>query len=222
MTKGIFITATGTDIGKTYVAALMIKKLRSSGRNAGYYKAALSGASSVENSDAGYVNRVANIGQEEETLFSYLYSNAVSPHLAAKLEGNPAEISKIITDYTKVRELYDYVTVEGSGGIICPIRYDDTTHILLEDIVKALGLNTLIIADAGLGTINAVTLTAEYLRSRGIGIKGVILNRYTGGIMQDDNITMIEKIAKIPVLSLVKPYADEIEMSADEIEALYE
>lgn len=222
MTKGIFITATGTDIGKTYVAALMIKKLRSSGRNAGYYKAALSGASSVENSDAGYVNRVANIGQEEETLFSYLYSNAVSPHLAAKLEGNPAEISKIITDYTKVRELYDYVTVEGSGGIICPIRYDDTTQILLEDIVKALGLNTLIIADAGLGTINAVTLTAEYLRSRGIGIKGVILNRYTGGIMQDDNITMIEKIAKIPVLSLVKPYADEIEMSADEIEALYE
>ena len=63
MARGLFITATGTDIGKTYVTALIVKKLRSLGLNAGYYKAAVSGAESVSESDAGYVNRVAQIGE---------------------------------------------------------------------------------------------------------------------------------------------------------------
>ena len=125
-------------------------------------------------------------------------------------------------DYRKVRERYDYVTVEGSGGVVCLIRWDDTAHILLEDIIKAMELNTIIVADAGLGTINAVTLTAEYLRSRGIGVKGVILNRYSGGVMEEDNITMIEAITKIPVLALVQERVGEIELSVEEICALYE
>ena len=58
----------------------------------GYYKAAVSGAESVSESDAGYVNKVAQIGEREELLLSYLYKTAVSPHLAAQIEGNPAEI----------------------------------------------------------------------------------------------------------------------------------
>lgn len=102
MAKGLFVTGTGTDVGKTYVTALIIRKLRQTGRNAGYYKAALSGAASIENSDAGYVNRAAGIGQARETLLSYLYHSAVSPHLAARLENNPADIYKIISDYKKV------------------------------------------------------------------------------------------------------------------------
>ncbi|GHU42060.1 ATP-dependent dethiobiotin synthetase BioD [Clostridia bacterium] len=251
MAKGIFITATGTDIGKTYVTGLLIKKLRLGGVSAGYYKAALSGVGSVaefsenngvyaeateypasgeatteilENSESDeiYVNRIAAIGQAKETLCSYSYAPAVSPHLAARLYGNPPELSKIMQDYHNVRECYDYVTVEGSGGVVCPIRWDDRSHILLEDIIKEMQLNTIIVADAGLGTINAVTLTAEYLRNRGIGIKGVILNRYTGGFMQEDNIVMIEAIAKVPVLALVGKGAEEIELSVDKIKEIYE
>ncbi|GHU59144.1 ATP-dependent dethiobiotin synthetase BioD [Clostridia bacterium] len=227
MAKGIFITATGTDIGKTYVTALLIKKLQSEGVTAGYYKAALSGVDLTEKTketaenDADYVNRTANIGQTKGTLCSYYYSPSVSPHLAAQLCGNPAELSKILFDYHKMRESYDYVTVEGSGGAVCPIRWDHTAHILLEDVIQAMQLNTIIVAEAGLGTINAVTLTAEYLKNRGIGIKGVILNRYSGGVMQEDNIVMIEAIAKLPVLALVREHAKEIELSAEEIKKLY-
>lgn len=221
MAKGIFVTATGTDIGKTYVSALITKKLRTNGLNTGYYKAVLSGASSIADSDAGYVNRIANIGQAHETLLSYFYRQVMSPHLAAKLDGNPAELAHIINDYERVKAVYDFITVEGSGGIVCPIRYDDTV-IMLEDIIIALGLNVLIIADAGLGAINAVALTASYLKSRRLGIKGVILNRYTGGLIQEDNILMIENMIKLPVLALVTPGADEINMSVAELEALYE
>jgi dethiobiotin synthetase len=210
MRKGIFITATGTDIGKTYVTALLIKKLRNLGMNTGYYKAALSGAENIAGSDAGYVNSVAQIGQEPKTLLSYLYKNAVSPHLASKLEGNPVELGKVMTDFAFIGKKYDYVVVEGSGGIVCPIRYDDTDRIFLEDIINALKLDTLLVADAGLGTINAVVLTVEYMRQKNIGIKGIILNRYTGTIMQKDNVKMIEEITRLPIVSLVEPDAKEL------------
>ena len=59
MAKGIFVTGTGTDVGKTYVTALIVKKLADAGIHAGYYKAALSGAESIEESDAGYVRKTA-------------------------------------------------------------------------------------------------------------------------------------------------------------------
>ena len=165
MSKKIFITATGTDIGKTFITALIVKKLRDAGYNAGYYKAALSGAEITENGlipgDAYYVNKVANINETMNNLVSYVYKEAVSPHLASKIEGNPVEMNKVVEAFNNALSKYDYLTMEGSGGIVCPIRYDNK-KIMLEDIIKELGLSTIIIADAGLGTINYVVLTIEY------------------------------------------------------------
>lgn len=221
MSKGLFVTATGTDIGKTYITALMVKKLKEAGYCAGYYKAALSGADSIAESDAGYVKKISGISQQDETLLSYLYKNAVSPHLASKVEGNPVTLEKVKEDYCRVLEDYDYVTVEGSGGIVCPIRWDDEKKILLEDVIKVLGLSTVIVADAGLGTINAVVLTVEYLQNHGIEVKGIILNHYTGGIMQEDNIKMIEELTKIPVVALVREGAEELEIKVENLVALY-
>ena len=192
MARGLFVTATGTDIGKTYVTALIVRKLRSLGLNAGYYKAAVSGAESVSESDAGYVNKVAQIGEREELLMSYLYKTAVSPHLAAQIEGNPAEMSVIKSTFAKVCEQFDFVTTEGSGGIVCPIRKDEKSTIFLEDIIRELCLPSLIVADAGLGTINAVVTTVEYMRARNLPINGIILNRWNGDVMQRDNIAMID------------------------------
>lgn len=63
----------------------------------------------------------------------------------------------------------------------------------------------MIIADAGLGTINSVVLTVEYLKHQNIKVQGIILNNYTGGIMQEDNIKVIEDLTDIPVIALVKP-----------------
>ncbi len=219
--KGLFVTATGTDIGKTYVTALMVKKLKEAGYSSGYYKAALSGADSIADSDAGYVKKISGIAQPDETLLSYLYQTAVSPHLAAKLEGNPVDLQKVQKDYQNVLKVHDYVTVEGSGGIVCPIRWDEQQKILLEDVIKALELNTVIVADAGLGTINAVVLTAEYLRNHGIEVKGVILNHYTGDTMQKDNIRMIETLADVPVVALVRDGTDELEIETEKLEMMY-
>ena len=65
MGRGLFITGTDTDVGKTYVTALLVKTLRSAGYDVGYYKAAISGARTVTESDAGFVNRFAQICEPE-------------------------------------------------------------------------------------------------------------------------------------------------------------
>ena len=221
MSRGVFITATGTDVGKTYVTALLVKKMRESGYNTGYYKAALSGAERVCDSDAGYVNRIAGIGQPEETLVSYIYKTAVSPHLAAKLEGNPPELEKIKSDYAKVSRKYNYIAVEGSGGIVCPVRWDESAHILLEDVIKVLGLGAVIVADAGLGTINSVVLTVEYMKNREIDVRGIILNHYNGSLMHRDNAAMIEQLTGAQIISKIGENDEDLDVSGELLETLF-
>ena len=223
MAKGIFVTGTGTDVGKTYVTALIVKKLADVGIHAGYYKAALSGAESIEESDAGYVKKIAGITQEDSSLLSYLYQNAVSPHLAARIEGNPVDTETVKADFDRVKKEFDYVTVEGSGGILCPLRVDETGELWLEDVVKALNLGCLVVADAGLGTINSTVLTVEYLRARNIPVKGIILNHYhPGDVMEEDNRLMCEKRAGVPVVACVADGDRELNMDGQALAALYE
>ena len=226
MSKGIFITATGTDIGKTFVTALIVKKLRDAGLNAGYYKAALSGAEEQPDGswlpgDAAYVAKVSGMQEKGEELVSYIYKTAVSPHLAAMREGNPVELDKVKDDFAKAQAKYDYVTMEGSGGIICPIRWDEQ-HILLEDVIKAVGLGTLVISNAALGSINACVLTIAYLRQKSIPVRGIILNNYDGSdFMQADNKKMMEAITGVPVLAEVKPNDTELDIDVEVLKGLY-
>ena len=226
MSKGIFITATGTDIGKTFVTALIVKKLRDAGLNAGYYKAALSGAEEQPDGswlpgDAAYVAKISGMQEKGEELVSYIYKTAVSPHLAAMREGNPVELDKVKDDFAKAQAKYDYVTMEGSGGIICPIRWDEQ-HILLEDVIKAVGLGTLVISNAALGSINACVLTIAYLRQKSIPVRGIILNNYDGSdFMQADNKKMMEAFTGVPVLAEVKPNDTELDIDIEVLKSLY-
>ncbi len=225
MSKGLFVTATNTDVGKTFVTALIVKKLREAGYNAGYYKAVLSGLEKTEagllSSDAGYVKQVAGIDEDLPNLVTYVYENAVSPHLAAQLEGNPVEMPVVKAAYAKAAAKYEYLTMEGSGGIMCPIRYDSTAHIFLEDVIKELNLGTVLVANAGLGTINAVVLTVEYMRHRNIAVRGIIFNHFHSSVLELDNKKMIEEITGIPVIALVQEGDTEVSMDADKLAALY-
>lgn len=221
MSKGVFITGTGTDVGKTYVSALLVRSMLEKGYPCGYYKAAVSGASSLEESDAGFVKRFAKLTQADNTLLSYRYQAPVSPHLAAQWEENPVCMEKIRRDYMAVCGEYPFVVVEGSGGIVCPLRWEKTEHILLEDIVTELSLPTLVVADAGLGTINTSVLTVHYLKSRNIPVKGIVLNHFTGTSMQKDNAKMIEELTGIPIVSFIKENDQTLSLSKDRLEMLF-
>lgn len=217
MSKGIFITGTGTDIGKTYVTALIVKKLRDLGLNACYFKAAVSGNEKNNNvlipGDAEYISKVANIKEDLSKMVPYVYENAVSPHLASQIEGNPVDMDVVKKYYKNISEKYDYIVMEGSGGIVCPIRFDKK-KIWLVDIIKELSLDTIVVADAGLGTINNVVLTIEYMKQRNINVRGIILNHYNkGNLMEEDNKKMIEYCTNIPVIACVGK--DEKEINID-------
>lgn len=227
MSKNIFITGTGTDIGKTYVAGLIVKKLADSGLSAAYYKAAMSGNERREDGslipgDALSVKNRSGISQSLESMCPYVYENAISPHLASRIEGNPVDMQVVKSGFEKLDAEYDYMTVEGSGGILCPICFDEC-KIQLEDVINELGLSSIIVADAGLGTINGVVLTAEYMKARNMPIKGIIFNNYhPGDVMEEDNIKMCEYMTGIETIACVKPGDEELNVDINKLVAVYE
>lgn len=229
MSKNLFITGTGTDVGKTYVTGLIIKKLREQGLNAAYFKAAMSGNQRADDGslipgDAVNVKKLSGISQPTAEMCPYVYENAYSPHLAAKIEGNPVEMSVVKTAFAEVCQKYDYVTAEGSGGIICPIAYNPPqSKIQLEDIIKELKTPCLIVADAGLGTINSVVLTVEYMRNRHIPIKGIIFNNWNpDSVMEQDNLQMCQYLTGEKVIACVPEGVKNLDIDPQVLISLYE
>ncbi len=227
MSKNLFITGTGTDVGKTFVTGLIVKKLAQCGKNPAYYKAAMSGnvrdaEGKLIPGDAAWIQKVSGIAQPLEEMCPYIYEHAYSPHLASRIEGNPVCMDVVKRGFELVSSKYDYVTMEGSGGILCPICFDEA-KIQLEDVIRELKLACLIVADAGLGTINNVVLTVDYMRARSIPVKGLIFNHFhPGDVMEEDNRRMCEYLTGLKVLAFVKDGDTQLDMDAELLLSLYE
>ena len=217
MSKNIFITATGTDIGKTYVSALIVKKMRESGFDCGYFKPVLSGVEEKNGkltaSDCNYVVSTANIPTSADECVSYWWKEAVSPHLAAKRQNQEINIAKIKKDFENTKNKYDYLLVEGAGGITCPLRLENGEKYLLKDLIKELDTSIIIVADGGLGTINSILLTVAYAHNNGINIKGIILNNYEpSNFMHQDNLKQVEYLTGVKVVATVEKGQKDIKL----------
>lgn len=214
----LFVTATGTDIGKTYISALILKSMKDAGLNCAYFKPVLSGAKMglngrLEESDVNYVVRNANLPQEPEECVTYWWEEAVSPHLASVRAGDYIDTKKILDHYKRLADKYDYILTEGAGGITCPLRLQNGEKYLLKDLIKELETPVVIVADAGLGTINSVLLTTEYAKNNGIEIRGIILNNFEReNFMHKDNLEQIEYLTGIRVVLAVEKNQKDIEL----------
>ena len=220
--KSVFVTATGTDVGKTYISELLVKKMRDFGLNCGYYKPALSGAikqhdGSLLPGDCDYVVSTSGLNVEPVSCVSYCFEEAVSPHLAAERQGVRIDKNVIKTDFENRTHLFDYLVVEGAGGITCPFNMKEE-QLLLPDIIKFLGLDVVIVADGGLGTINSVLLTVEYAKAKGLNIKGIILNNYDEyNFMHVDNKCQIERLTGVKVIAEVKKGEKDLNISEHDL-----
>ena len=227
MSKNIFVTGTGTEIGKTYVAGLLVKKLHEAGEKSAYYKAAMSGNDKDADGnlipgDAKFVKELAGIDQDLNEMCPYVYERAYSPHLAAQIEGHPLDLNYAVEKFEDLKGKYDYITLEGSGGILCPLRFDDE-EIYLEDFVKKAKLSSIIVADAGLGTINNLVLTAFYMKEKGMKVKGIIFNNFIpGDVLQEDNIKMCQHMSGLEVLACVKKGDKDLDIDIDKLKEIYE
>ncbi|MGL5244089.1 MAG: dethiobiotin synthase, partial [Sarcina sp.] len=205
MSKGIFITGTDTEVGKTYIAAIMMKVLRDKGANATYFKGVLSGGEKENEKlipgDAKFVCNKANLDEAYDNIVSYTLKTPVSPHLACRIEDVDISLNKIENDFLNLKSKYEYIVMEGSGGVICPIKLYDNEQIFLEDIIKLLNLSVIVVTRAGLGTINHTCLTVNYLKSKDIKVKGIIINNYDHtNFIHKDNAIVIEQLTGIEIV----------------------
>lgn len=226
MSKNLFITGTDTDVGKTYVTGLIVKKMISSGFDTTYFKAAASGNDRDQNGalipgDAALVQKLSGLKDDLSELIPYVYEVALSPHLASQIEGNPVDLKVVKEYYHKLAKKHPYITMEGSGGILCPINMDNQ-ELWLEDVIKAFDMDCIIVANAGLGTINHTVLTIEYMRQKKMTVKGIILNHFhPGDRMEEDNAHMIEYRAGVPILCRVQDGDTELKMDGELLASLY-
>lgn len=226
MTKGIFITATGTDVGKTYVSALLVKKMRDLEYNCGYFKPVLSGLERRDNKlipgDADFVCKVAGIEADPMDSVVYAFEPAVSPHLASRMANRPIIIGDIINGLSRQKSKYDYLISEGAGGITCPFRMDNDDVLLLSDVISILKQDVIIVAPAGLGGINYALLTVDYAKKCGINVKGIILNEYEkDNFMHVDNKACIEKLTGIKVIATVAKDDKDINIDKDVLLSIF-
>jgi dethiobiotin synthetase len=198
--RSLFITATDTDVGKTLISGLLLQFLTNRSINCGYQKWTSSGNAEAP-ADLESCLQTAGITPDPELLdlqVPYRFDFPGSPHLAAELAGQEIDPERIIGAYREMCDRYEFLIVEGVGGLLVPLRRD----LLLADLLTRLQIPTLIVARSSLGTLNHTLLTIEALRSRHIAIAGVV---FTDGenddnILVEDNIRTIAEIGQVEVL----------------------
>ena len=205
MTQALFIAGTAPGVGKTTAAQALIDMLMDASYDAAYYKPIVSGTDSIPESDAGRVRAACGLEQDILTLTSYVFKDPVSPHLAAAQMMQPVDPDMIAADFASVALLHDTTIVEGTGGIICPYTlYADGRRVMQADVVKTLGLASVIVADSGPDTLNATLLTAGYMRAHDLPIAGVILNHFDArDLVCQDTLAIIELLGDTDVVATI-------------------
>lgn len=205
MTQALFIAGTAPGVGKTTAAQALIDMLMDASYDAAYYKPIVSGTDSIPESDAGRVRAACGLEQDILPLTSYVFKDPVSPHLAAAQMMQPVDPDMIAADFASVALLHDATIVEGTGGIICPYTlYADGRRVMQADVVKTLGLASVIVADSGPDTLNATLLTAGYMRAHDLPIAGVILNHFDArDLVCQDTLATIELLGDTDVVATI-------------------
>jgi dethiobiotin synthetase len=206
--RGFFVTGTGTEVGKTVVAAALARSLALDGARVAVFKPAASGLDGDGEPDHALLRRAAGSGQRDEEIAPYRFGPAVSPHLGAELAGRPIEPSFLAAAARAAAASADWLVCEGIGGLLVPL----TVGYLVRDLVAELRLPVVIAASPGLGTINHTLLTVEAARAVGLQIAAVVLTPWPaepGEIERSNRETIARlgavRVAVLPRLDLSEP-----------------
>ena len=210
-TPGLFIVGTNTEVGKTYIASLIIQALVHSGVRVGVYKPAASDCP-LENgehlsADAQQLWEAAGQPGSLEQVCPQRFVAPLAPHLAAQAEGRQVDAKLLRTGLNYWQDNYDFVVVEGIGGLMSPVSDED----YVADLAYEFGYPLLLIASNELGCINQTlqTLITAAAFEDGLPVVGTVLNNRraipTDDISQATNFDEITRCSGPPVLASV-PY----------------
>lgn len=209
--KGIFITGTDTDVGKTWVAAGLTAALRERGIKAVYFKPIQSGCPEEGGrlipTDARLAQDVAGLTEPLEVLTPVALRLPLAPGVAAAQAGVEVDLEQIATAFRDLAARYDFLAVEGAGGLYVPLI---GTHFLVLDLIRWLNLPLMVVAKSGLGTINHTVLTVKAAEAGNISVAGVILNRYpeSPGLAAETNPGVIAALTGVPILGRLPEVVD--------------
>lgn len=222
MTQGLFITGTGTGVGKTFVGALIARELRDAGKRVGVYKPVASGCEmrggELHAADAIALWDAAGRPGTLETVCPQKFAAPVAPHLAARMEGRPVDTKLLRSGIDFWRKTSDFVLIEGAGGLMSPISDEDYNA----DLAAEFGFPLLVVAANELGAINATLQTlitaaccatgntpheTKQESDAGLQVAGIVLNstrQLTDDPSVDSNADEIARRCVPPLLAIVE------------------
>ncbi len=198
--RGVFVTGTGTEVGKSVTAAVIAATARRAGSRVAVYKPAVSGLDEPGEADHELLARASATAQAAEEVAPYRFGPPVSPHLAAELDGRPIEPAVLRSAAAAAAAAGEVLVCEGVGGLLVPL----TPSYLVRDLARELGYPLVIVAGAGLGTINHTLLTVEAARSAGLEVRAVVLTPWPASpaAMELSNRETIGALTGVEVLAL--------------------
>jgi dethiobiotin synthetase len=206
--RGVFVTGTDTEVGKTVLAAAIIAAAVERGMRVAAFKPVVTGINEPEGPawprDHDLLAQVANAGQAPEEIAPYTYEPAVSPHLAQQLAGDDIDPDDLVAKAQAQAERADAIVVEGVGGLLVPLAKE----YLVRDFAGELSLPVVIAARPGLGTISHSLLTIEAARAVALRVQAVVMTPWPDepSTMERSNMETIERFGEVPVIGL--PHTD--------------
>ena len=214
--KGIFITGTDTDVGKTFVTAGLANVLKEKGLDVGVFKPLLSGINREdETSDTFLLKKMSQTSLTLEEITPFQFREPLAPLVAQRLEGTvPVTLDDVLNHWNLIKQQHDFFLIEGAGGISVPLG----ESFLVSDLMKALDIPVLIVTRPNLGTLNHTFLTVQYAKKLGLNILGIVINgiRNQPDIVEKTNAELMEEICGVPLLGIIP------RIESQSSEAIYE
>lgn len=199
-TPGVFVTGTGTEVGKTVVAAAIARTLAGEGKRVAVFKPAVTGLEEEGETDHALLRRASSSAQSDREIAPYRYRPPASPHLAAAMAREQIDPERLQRAAAEAAAGAEAIVCEGVGGFLVPL----SPTYLVRDLAVDLGYPLVIVADPGLGTINHTLLTLESARAAGLEVATVVLNPWPEepGEIERSNRETIGVLGEARVLTL--------------------
>ena len=203
--RGVFVTGTDTEVGKSVVAASVCAALAARGERVAAFKPVVTGLDD-EPGEFGHDHELlasaANAEQGPEEVAPYRFGPPLSPHLAAELAGERIEPARLV----EAARAHELLVCEGVGGLLVPI----TTGYLVRDLAIDLELPVVVAARTGLGTINHTLLTVEATRAAGLRVAGVVMTPWPDepARIERSNRETVERLSGVLVSGLPRTDPD--------------
>lgn len=203
--RGLFVTGTDTGVGKTAVSCALAAHARSQGVRLAVMKPAETGCTDQNPEDALALRAAAGSDDPLELVCPYRLPEPLAPAVAARRAGRKLSVAQVL-DCAQKLAADRPLLVEGAGGLLVPFTERETTA----ELIAALGLPVLVVARAGLGTINHTALTVEALRARKLPVAAVVLNAAVPelDLSAEDNAAEIARLAGVQVFGPTPFIAD--------------